>query len=203
MTIQHPLILQLDQAGNPSKWITYETAAYYIAKDLVAWTYGSEEYKIYGGKNRVTLSQSSMSINTIMAIKGKMGDKHIHRTPPLTNKALFRRDQQICAYCGTEFVMDKLTRDHIIPTSRNGKDIWTNVVTSCGSCNKRKDNHLLDEIKMDLLYVPYAPSKSEHLILSNRNILIDQMEFLMSKVGANSRLHQLDFKESITHKKQH
>ncbi len=201
MTNQHPLILQLDQIGNPSKWITYEDAAYYIAKDLVAWTIGEDDYTIYGGKNRITSSQSSMSINTIMAIKGKVGDKHIHRAPTLTNRALFRRDQQLCAYCGNEFVLDKLTRDHIIPTSRNGKDTWTNVVTSCGSCNRRKDNHLLEEINMNLLYIPYAPSRSEHLILSNRNILTNQMDFLLDRVGKNCRLLDPNFKQSITNKR--
>ncbi len=33
---------------------------------------------------------------------------------------------------------------------------------------------------MPLLAVPYRPSWVEHLILSNRNILADQMEFLVS-----------------------
>lgn len=203
MTIQHPLILQLDMAGNPCRWITYEDAAYYKAKDLIAWTVGDEGYTIFGGKNRISLTQSSMDLNTIIAVRGKMGDKHIHRTPTLTNRALFRRDQQICAYCGNEFYQDKLTRDHIIPSSRGGKDIWTNVVTSCGPCNKHKDDKLPEEAGMKLLYVPYAPSKSEHLILLNRNILADQMEFLLARVGHESRLLTPDFKESIINRKRH
>ena len=41
---------------------------------------------------------------------------------------------------------------------------------------------------MGLLYVPYAPSVHEGLILANRRILADQMEFLAALLPANSRL---------------
>ena len=37
-----PLVLQLDVAGNPHSWITYEKAAYYVTKGLVAWSMQAE-----------------------------------------------------------------------------------------------------------------------------------------------------------------
>lgn len=199
----HPLILQLDAQGTPHRWITYEDAAYYYAKDLIAWTIGDNEYTIRGGKNRVTSLQSKMDLHTIIAVKGLGNNKHLFRTPTLTNRALFRRDQQICAYCGNEFIQDKLTRDHILPSSRGGLDRWENVVTSCGGCNKRKDNLTPEEANMKLLYVPYAPNRSEHLILMNRNILAHQMEFLMSNVAQHSRLRETDFKQKILEKRKY
>ena len=183
----HPLILQLDASGEPHRWIDFETAAYYYAKDLVAWTPSDSGFTIYGGTNRDTCSRSFMDMNTIIAVKGE-GKRTVYRTPTLTNRVLFRRDQHICAYCGNEFRTDKLTRDHIIPRSRDGKDIWTNVVTACGGCNRHKDARTPEEAGMKLLYVPYAPNKSEHLILSNRNILADQMQFLIARVSKHSRL---------------
>jgi HNH endonuclease len=186
--MSHPLILQLDVGGNPYRWIDYETAAYYYAKDLVAWTPTEEGFTLYGGTNRDTCSRSFMDMNTIIAVKGEVNNK-MYRTPTLTNRALFRRDQHICAYCGQEFKTDKLTRDHIIPRSRNGKDTWNNVVTACGGCNRHKDARTPDEANMKLLYVPYTPNKSEYLILMNRNILADQMEFLLKQVPLTSRLH--------------
>lgn len=194
---EHPLILQLDVSGNPTRWITYEDAAYYHAKNLIAWTVDDDAYTIYGGKNRVTSSQSSMDLNTIIAIKGDVNSNINYRTPTLTNRALFRRDQNICAYCTHEFVYDKLTRDHIHPTSKGGKDVWTNVVTACGSCNKIKDDKTPEEAGMKLIYVPYAPSKAEHLILMNRTILANQMDFLLARVGKQSRLLDPNFKENI------
>jgi hypothetical protein len=40
-----------------------------------------------------------------------------------------------CAYCESE---DNLTIDHIVPQSKGGLDITTNVVCSCHSCNQSK-----------------------------------------------------------------
>jgi len=84
-------------------------------------------------------------------------------------------------YCLTEFRDKQLTRDHVVPISRGGKDVWTNVVTACRSCNNRKAAKLLSEISMRLKAVPYAPNHAEWLILRNRNILSDQMEFLKAQ----------------------
>jgi hypothetical protein len=41
---------------------------------------------------------------------------------------------------------------------------------------------------MMMLYVPYVPSLYEGLILRNRRILADQMDFLVSLLPEDSRL---------------
>jgi hypothetical protein len=46
----------------------------------------------------------------------------------------------------------------------------------------------LNEAGMMMRYVPYSPSRYEALILRNRRILADQMDFLISLLPANSRL---------------
>lgn len=199
--VARPLILQLDIAGNPCRWITYEDAVYYYAKDLVAWTPTEDGFTVHGGKSRLTGTTSFMDLATIIAVRGEVSDKGLYRTPTLTNRALFRRDQNVCAYCGEEFGHDHLTRDHVIAQSRGGKDVWTNVVTSCGPCNRRKDDNLLEEIDMKLLYVPYAPTRSEYLLLMNRNVLADQMDFLKAKIPAYSHVHIDNLKETISKKK--
>ena len=189
MTQQHPLILALDVAGQPHRWITYEESAYYICKGLVAWTLGEYDYTVWGGTQRATGERSHLVMNTIIAIKGNKPGRAMNGIPTLTNRALFRRDKNVCAYCGNELSAAKLTRDHIIPSSRGGKDIWTNVVASCGSCNRRKSNSTPEEAGLQLLYVPYAPNRAEYLILMNRNVLADQMEFLKKLVPKHSRIH--------------
>lgn len=189
---QLPQVLQLDIAGNPQAWIDYETSAYHYAKGNVGWSMGEVEYDLRGGICAKTGEQSTLTINTIVAIKGLMNKKamkHYNRVP-LTNKALFRRDQNMCAYCGDIFTgKDALSRDHIQPVSRSGPNVWTNVVTACHPCNKMKDARTPEEAHMPLLYVPYTPNRSEWLILANRNILVDQMDFLMKHVPQESRLH--------------
>ena len=190
--MQLPLVLQLDVAGNPNRWISYEDSAYYYAKDLVAWSMGEVDLTIFGGTNAATGQKSSLKMNTIVAIKGEVSAKQqraLYGVPPLTNRALFRRDNNICAYCGDEFVTARLTRDHVHPRSKGGPDEWTNVVTACSPCNKVKDDRDINEIpNMDLLYLPYAPNRAEFLILQNRRILADQMDFLIKRVPRESRL---------------
>lgn len=184
-----PSVLMLDVAGNPRRWITYEDAAYYHVKGLVAWTPSDSEILLRGGVNS-TGDRSTLNINTIIAVKGDVNAAQLMRPPRLTNRILFRRDRNLCAYCGHQFAHENLTRDHIIPTSRGGQDIWSNVVTACSGCNRVKDCRTPEEARMPLRYVPYIPSRAEYLILSNRRILGDQMDFLMSRVSNNSRLHE-------------
>ena len=78
----------------------------------------------------------------------------------------------------------------MIPTSRGGKDTWTNVVSACRSCNQLKAAKTPEEAGMPLLYVPYLPSRWEDMILQSRteHILADQMEFLRANLPRGSRL---------------
>jgi len=189
---QLPLVLQLDIAGNPNRWINYQSSCYYVSKDRVAWSMGEVDLTIFGGNNAVTGNKSSLTMNTILAIRGEVSERQqkvLYGTPPLTNKALFRRDSNLCAYCGDPYSVSNLTRDHVHPRSKGGIDRWENVVSACGPCNKIKDDRDIDVIpNMELLYFPYAPNRSEFLILQNRRILADQMAFLIKRVPKESRL---------------
>lgn len=188
MMMNTPRILQLDSHGQPVKWITWQSAVIYQAKEMISWSLGEVEFIFHGGRNRLSGEQSTISTSSIIALKGLAG-KRRHRPPSLCNRELFQRDQNMCAYCGGIFSDSKLTRDHITPRARNGEDTWMNVVTCCAKCNQKKDAKTLDQCGMKLLYVPYVPSRAEHLILANRTVLTDQMMFLMSFVPENSRLH--------------
>ncbi len=185
-----PLVLQLDQAGNPDRWISYESSAIYYAKDLVAWSASPIDFDLHGGMCAATGEQSVLTINTIIAIRGKVGTKQFASIArvPLDNKTMFGRDHKMCAYCGHTYPATRLTRDHVMPQSRGGKNVWTNVVTACSPCNKLKDNKTPQEARMQLLYVPYEPNRAEYLILRNRKILVDQMEFLLKRITYNSRV---------------
>lgn len=184
----HPLILQLDSYGDPARWINYERAVFYFAKDLVSWSVGENETTIFGGKSRMTGNRSFMNIPSIIAVKSNSKGHKPYKQPILTNRALFRRDHHVCAFDGRVHQVAELTRDHVIPSSKGGRDIWQNVVTACGRCNRIKDDRTPEEADMPLVYVPYAPSKAEYLILMNRSIKVDQMEFLLQRVDPHSRL---------------
>ena len=186
-----PMVLALNAGGEPLRWINYEQFAFYEAKDKVLWTTGHHEVTLHGGMNSITGKQSTLKMFTIVALDSKKSPTHYRKgTPSLTNRALFERDSHLCAYCGVTHGKSTLTRDHVLPTSKQGKNVWENVVTACDSCNRVKDDRTPEQAGMPLLYVPYAPSFNEHMILMNRKILVDQMKFLLKGVPKHSRLHQ-------------
>lgn len=75
----------------------------------------------------------------------------MHVRAQLTQRNLFCRDKWTCQYCGRPRRQlgtgEYLTRDHIIPETRGGKDTWKNVVTSCRKCNNIKSDNLLSEME--------------------------------------------------------
>lgn len=180
-------ILRLDKTGAPVEWLDWQMAAVLYSRGLVTWTLGEVIYRLRGGTCRLTGQRSSLSLHSIIACDG-LAYPNRRTAPPLTNRALFRRDQQLCLYCGKHFAESALTRDHIVPTSKGGKDRWSNVVSACRRCNQRKGNRQLDDIDMELLALPYIPNMAEYLALINSHrIRGDQMEFLRGQFGKNSR----------------
>jgi len=181
-------ILALDISGTPRQWISHEDAITYHAKNAVAWTLGEVVARFRGGHQNDGV-QSYIESPSIIAIRGHGFNPHKHARVALSNRTLFGRDRYLCAYCGRHFANFRdLSRDHIVPRSRGGENTWMNVVTACRDCNSRKGNLLLREAGMELLYVPYEPSHWENMILQNRNILADQMDYLMTGLPKNSRV---------------
>lgn len=179
------LILRLDKSGQPKSWINKEDAATLYAKDQVIWSLGDNKQKMIGGYNAMGL-RSSLEISSIIACEGKV--KSEIGAISLTNPLLFRRDNNLCMYCGNRFSASILTRDHIIPRSKAGPDRWENVVACCQRCNAYKGARTPEEANMKLLGVPFKPNIYEHFYLRNRKILGDQMEFLKTNFSKNLKL---------------
>ena len=51
-----------------------------------------------------------------------------------------QRAHNRCYYCGKPFPAKELTMDHIVPLSRGGRSIKSNLVPCCKSCNTEKKN---------------------------------------------------------------
>jgi hypothetical protein len=93
-------------------------------------------------------------------------------------------------YCGGQFFDRDLSRDHVTPISKGGKDKWTNVVTSCKRCNNHKAGRSPEEAGMPLLAVPFAPTHAEYIFLKGKKVLADQMKFLKAHFPRKSLLHK-------------
>ncbi|MGH8751609.1 MAG: HNH endonuclease [Burkholderiales bacterium] len=183
-----PLVLTLDVAGLPRRWIDTQEAVLCYARELVTWSLGEPVCVYRGGVSRLTGKRSEIAPRPIIAVQGKVHTAHFDYEPWLNRETLFRRDRHLCAYCGGLYHAHELTKDHVTPASRGGRDRWTNVVTACRMCNEVKADRTPEEAGMKLLYVPYTPNRYEGMILANRYILADQMDYLLAHVPKNSRL---------------
>ena len=180
-------ILRLNISGQPVEWLNWQEATCLYARDMVAWTLGDAVRTVRGGTARSSGIQSSIILHSIIACSGHVVFKP-RQVPPLTNRALFRRDLHMCMYCGAKMGERELTRDHIVPKSRGGRDHWSNVVAACKRCNQRKGNRLPEEVRMEMLAIPYQPNNAEWLALINSDrIRGDQMDFLRTQFSAQSR----------------
>lgn len=184
-----PMILKTDPGGRPIRWIHARTAAAYLLRDEVAWSSCETAITLRGGIAARSGLRSRLDIPSILAVLNARAAYLDATVPRLTNDGLFQRDRYLCCYCGDWFADRKalLTRDHVVPLSRGGGDAWDNVVTSCRACNQRKDDRLVEECGLQLRYIPYTPSRAEAMILENRRILADQMDYLLQQVPHRDR----------------
>jgi 5-methylcytosine-specific restriction endonuclease McrA len=107
----------------------------------------------------------TMEVPSIAVTKEYFSIKHGIK---LTRKNLYLRDNYTCQYCNEPFDDDELSIDHVIPKSRGGKNEWTNLVTSCNTCNWYKGSKIIKPI-----CVPYKPdyySMLDNIDISNINI---------------------------------
>lgn len=147
------LILALDIAGNPFDWIPPQEAVLYYATGKVAWELGEREMIFRGGFSRLGI-QSRITVKPIIAVAGsEIMARMLRKELPLghRNHLLFKRDRYTCAYCGDCLTHKELSRDHILPQSRGGKDSWMNCVTAC---RLSLPNRLLDRRVTNGKYYP-------------------------------------------------
>lgn len=188
MDAKHVSILAVDRAFHPDKWIDAATATNLIARGLVQYSFGDVALRLRGGTNAKTGLQSIMEVGSILVVDTKNFLVSDFDFAPFDRASLFRRDRCMCAYCGQVFKQSLLEVEHVVPQCQGGPTTWENTVSACSSCNRTKSGRTPEQAGMPLLYLPYRPSRYEWLILRNRNILHDQMQFLLSGLPRHSRL---------------
>ncbi|RLC82696.1 MAG: hypothetical protein DRJ03_18605 [Chloroflexi bacterium] len=73
-----------------------------------------------------------------------------HRYVHLTRRNIHIRDDFTCQYCGARPGSQYLNVDHIVPMAKGGKTRWENLVSSCYTCNNRKEDRPLKEAGLHL-----------------------------------------------------
>jgi len=54
--------------------------------------------------------------------------------------AVLKRDKYRCRYCNCALSKFYATLDHVIPRSKGGPDLFTNLAACCPDCNYAKDD---------------------------------------------------------------
>lgn len=98
------------------------------------------------------------------------------QTVPLTKKNVMLRDDHRCGYCGVRGV--KMNVDHIVPSSRGGPSTWTNLITSCTTCNSRKRNRTPEEAGMPLLKKPRQPHYIPWVVIKRNTVPEEWAKYL-------------------------
>jgi 5-methylcytosine-specific restriction endonuclease McrA len=62
----------------------------------------------------------------------------ISAEPKFCRRSILLRDRFHCQYCGELFDSADLTFDHVVPRASGGQTKWTNILSCCVECNKRK-----------------------------------------------------------------
>ena len=178
------LVLRLDIAGNPVDWVSAHHGIRLVASGCALAALGEHSTDYYGGRNALTGERSRVCVSSILLTRQPVNPRRQARdyTPEVSNRLLFQRDQHQCLYCGASGSDATLTRDHIVPASRGGGDVWSNLATACRRCNTAKANRTPEEWGHELLAVPFAPNLAEALFLLNRRrIIADQQAFLVRR----------------------
>lgn len=184
-------VLRVNLAGMPLEWVDYRVAARLYVLGQVAYSCGHAIVLLRGGLNARTRARSQLCIHSIIATQGTTRTSYrpgAQVPPPLTNRALFQRDDHLCLYCGGRFSARQLSRDHVRPLSQGGANQWSNVVTACVRCNNDKAGRTPEAARMQLLAVPFTPTHAEYIYLMGRHVLADQMEFLRAYFPRTSPL---------------
>ena len=92
------------------------------------------------------------------------------RKVPFSKRNVFIRDELTCQYCNGTFERKDLTIDHVVSRDewrrkncKGSPTNWTNIVTSCKSCNTRKGNKTLKECGLTLRNLPKEPNGEKHI----------------------------------------
>ncbi len=168
-----PLILSLDNHGVPHRWVSWQQACFYYAKNLVAWTMGERTFTFHGGISRMTGERSSITATLDHRHQGQgaggqglppgaaaQQPRAVPPRPP--HLRVLRRRVQLLA---------PDARPHHAAVARRARHLDERG-HRLPPVQRQKRNRMPEEAGIELLYAPYVPNKAEYLILTNRRILV-------------------------------
>ena len=116
-----------------------------------------------------------------------------HRHIPLTRRAVFARDGGRCVYCDSPAT----SLDHVIPRSRGGEHVWTNVVSACRRCNHLKADRSVADLGWHMRHAPFQPIGPAWRILGAGRADPVWMPYLLGHAGGSSSASTSELLEEL------
>jgi 5-methylcytosine-specific restriction endonuclease McrA len=143
--------LVLDTLGFPVAFVSWQRAVNLQWQDRAVVV--TEDAK------RVLRSPSfEMGMPRVIKLRNHISRK-LRLKVPMTRRNIAIRDSSSCQYCGVVLETAEYTIDHVLPRTRGGSSIWTNLVLACAQCNKRKSDRTLQEAALALRRKPMEPNQ--------------------------------------------
>ena len=141
-------VLVLNKSWQPVKVISVWDAICKVYQEKA--TFLDDEYRMHNWESWVSNWQDASKVAkemihgascniakpTVIVLKNYNG--YVFKRPKMSRRNVYLRDNYQCCYCGQKHETKGLNIDHVIPKSKGGKTIWTNVVLSCIKCNSKK-----------------------------------------------------------------
>lgn len=158
----HNKCLLLNADLTPLSIITWQRAVIWDLKYKENHKHGVDIIDFY--KNDYINGVNNKKYPIPAVAKTKKYFKQNYQNLIFSRKNIFLRDNYTCQYCGNKYEFNDLTYDHVIPKSRWNNDnrsptCWTNIVTACVSCNRKKGNKTPSQANMPLINIPLKPTK--------------------------------------------
>jgi len=188
MKIENSKCLVLNADFSPLTIISWKKALVWSIKNLENCNIGIDIIDFY--KNDYIIGGNDKKFPIPAVAKTARYYRMNNQRVNFSRRNIFIRDDYTCQYCGVKKDLLNLTYDHVIPKSFWGSDKrsptnWTNIVTACVPCNRKKGNRTPKQANMPLKNYPKEPTKSiKYLPLStylskiNRSIPQEWLPYL-------------------------
>lgn len=161
MKTSHTKCLLLNVDYSPISIISWKKAIVWYFKYETIDQYGIEIIDFYKNDSIVGVNNKKFPIPAVTKTK-RFFNVHNNKVT-FSRKNIFIRDEYTCQYCNKQFDHKDLTYDHVVPKSvwslGSSPTCWTNIVTACVDCNRRKGNRTPKQANMPLKKIPIRPEK--------------------------------------------
>ena len=140
--------LLLNQGYEPIKIISWQRAVTLLTLDKVEVV---EEYT-------KDIHATSLIVKVPAVVRLRKAYRRHAKPVKFSRVNIYARDNYRCQYCGKKASITDLTYDHVVPRSQGGDTAWTNIVTCCYLCNRRKGGRTPHEAGMKLLAQATQPN---------------------------------------------